>query len=410
LLGWSAVLVVAVAGMFGWSPVEAVFRGTTVSPAASFGADASFYDGPLYGWGANTKYNVGVGNTTAKTSPVQVSATTSWIMVDTGSGEPVDTVSGHSCGVRTDGQLWCAGQQAYGQHGRGGTDTSTYPTMTRVGTASDWAYVDTGPWSSCAIKTTGRMYCAGSNDTGRLGTGTADTGSYPAFSEVSGSATTWKQVATGNGFNCATRTTGALYCWGEGSDYRLGNGSTTDRYSPYALTDTDWDTLAIGRRHGCAIKTDGRLFCWGLNASGQLGDGTLTTQGTPTAVVPASGTNAFLMVTGGSDHTCAIKTNRTLWCWGDNATYQLGLGATTTDRDQPTQVGSAQWLSVSAGHDYTCGTQLNKTVWCWGDNTEGSLGQGNYTSLTVPTQVSGMSGRRVYAGGYGGHTTFVIAS
>ena len=70
-------------------------------------------------------------------------------------------------------------------------------------------------------------------------------------------------------------------------------------------------------------------------------------------------------ITGGDFHTCMIRQNGTLWCWGWNGLGQLGDG-TTTNRSTPTQVGGdSDWATITAGSSHSCGIKTNGTAWCW---------------------------------------------
>jgi hypothetical protein len=132
------------------------------------------------------------------------------------------------------------------------------------------------------------------------------------------------------------------------------------------------------------VKTDGTLWCWGNNEYGQLGDGTNVGKNVP---VQVSGTN-WVSVSAGGEHTCGIKTDGTLWCWGRNNYGQLGDG-TNVGKNAPVQVSGTNWVSVSAGKDHTCGVKTDGTIWCWGRNNYGQLGDGSLLFLgrNVPTLV-----------------------
>jgi alpha-tubulin suppressor-like RCC1 family protein len=82
-------------------------------------------------------------------------------------------------------------------------------------------------------------------------------------------------------------------------------------------------SVALGDSHTCAVKTDGSLWCWGNNFYGQLGDGTNTSRNTPVQIM-SSGVSSVSL---GGDHTCAVKTDGSLWCWGYNNYGQLGDGS-----------------------------------------------------------------------------------
>jgi alpha-tubulin suppressor-like RCC1 family protein len=395
----AVVTVLALLTPFGLDQAMAAFTASTGNAGNTFTAVQNFDEGALYGWGDNTTRNLGVGTTNPHDSPVQVGAATTWIDVSTGNGTPDDANSGHSCGLRSDGTLWCWGRNATGQIARGNTTDSSTPLQ--VGAATDWADVDVGSYHSCAVKTTGTMWCAGNNDSGQLGDNS--TSLRTGMTEVFGGATTWRQVSASITQTCATRTDGTLWCWGSGTAYKLGNNSAADRDTPDQVAGTGWDTVSAGYRHGCAIKTNHTLWCWGLNDDGQLGLNDNTTRQVPTQVGVLT---TWESVSAGENHTCAVRTDESLWCWGLNDTYQLGLGNTSA-RDVPVKVGTASWSSVTTGVDYSCGTQADRTLWCWGANTAGSLGLGDSSQRTTPTVIPGRTGR-VYAGGSSTHSTFSI--
>lgn len=127
--------------------------------------------------------------------------------------------------------------------------------------------------------------------------------------------------------------------------------------------------------HTCGIRTDDSLWCWGLNTQGQLGVGDLHTHYLPTRV----GANTdWTQVSAGWSTSCATKADGTLWCWG--------LGYSNT----PSQVGSATtWSSVSVGDGFRCAIMTDHTLWCWGANAGGQLGLGDFVDRPVPTQVGG---------------------
>ena len=149
---------------------------------------------------------------------------------------------------------------------------------------------------------------------------------------------------------------------------------------------TDAMFVSAGGYHTCAIKTDYSLWCWGRNDYGQVGIGTNVTTviDTPQFIM-----DGVTKVSAGEFHTCAIKTDGTLWCWGRNLYGQLGLGD-TTDRYSPTYVTSiSNLVDVSAGSKHTCALKSDRTLWCWGDNSTYQLGLGDTTDRYSPVQVTG---------------------
>ena len=94
---------------------------------------------------------------------------------------------------------------------------------------------------------------------------------------------------------------------------------------------------------------------------------------------------------GGRDHTCAVRTDGSLWCWGDNFYGQLGQG-NRTNRPAPTRVGAdTGWAVVSLGANRSCALRGDQSLWCWGSNVYGELGLGAQAGawVSVPTRVSG---------------------
>ena len=116
--------------------------------------------------------------------------------------------------------------------------------------------------------------------------------------------TTWTSATAGEFHTCARRSTGRLYCWGNDDFGRLGNGGgIDDQSSPVQVAGsaTNWAGVDIGIDHTCARTTARRLFCWGRDTNGQLGDsGTNTDQGVPVQV--PGGATDWASVSAGGDH------------------------------------------------------------------------------------------------------------
>ncbi len=117
---------------------------------------------------------------------------------------------------------------------------------------------------------------------------------------------------------------GTLWSWGRHDDGRLGEERNFwERLSPNQIgTDTDWASVAAGSDHSVAIKTDGTLWTWGDNEHGELGDGTTIDRPEPVQI----GDDAWKQVSGGWDFTVGIRADGTLWAWGQNNYGQLGDG------------------------------------------------------------------------------------
>lgn len=197
---------------------------------------------------------------------------------------------------------------------------------------------------------------------------------------------------------------GSASCWGLGSDYRLGNGSSANSATRVSVAEPGgvlvsllWDGISAGRDHTCGLQGPGPARCWGLNTSGQLGNNTTTASQYYVATV--GGVN-FTQVTAGGKHSCGIATTGAAYCWGDGLYGQLGIGnpGAVTIRKSPTLVlgGFTQWSKIEAGDFHTCGIvgtgNQTHTTYCWGRNNAGQLGNGNTTNKTSPTQVAPAGG------------------
>jgi alpha-tubulin suppressor-like RCC1 family protein len=330
--------------------------------------------GTLWCWGANTSGRTGLGlSSGSTTTPTQVGVATDW--------QNVSSADAHTCATKTTGTLWCWGSNSSGKTGLGTTSGSTL-SPTQVGAATDWQSVSAGDLHTCATKTTGTLWCWGTNTNGKTGRGLTS-GSTSTPTQV-GTDTNWQNIAVGNNHTCVTKTTGTLWCFGLNSNYQLGTNDGTDRSTPTQVgTDTNWQNVSAGTFHTCASKTTGEPSCWGDNTYGQFG----TVQTVPKPV----GTDYnWQNVSAGWENTCATKTTGTLWCWGGNSSAQLGTGDTGS-RSTPTQIGTDnQWQNVATTGglvNHTCATKMTGTLWCWGNNTFRQLGDGTTTSRYTPTQI-----------------------
>jgi alpha-tubulin suppressor-like RCC1 family protein len=162
--------------------------------------------------------------------------------------------------------------------------------------------------------------------------------------------------------------------------------------TPLTAVPQRWAQISGGRIHTCAVTSTGKAYCWGNNASGQLGTGaTGANQASPVAVDTTTGltdTNVA-KISAGNDYTCAVTTAGRAYCWGANSSGQLGTGSGSAT-SSPTAVDTSTGLTttnvaqISAGQAHTCAVTTAGRAYCFGDDGLGQLGNG----ATTGTQLS----------------------
>lgn len=330
-------------------------------------------DGSVWIWGSNSSGQLGDGSTTYKSTPQRFAPGNDWAGIQAGVY--------HTAAWREDGMVWVAGE------GRGFSGVSPRALTPAASTAPAWAQLSGSGPHFHVVYNNGRLGGWGRNNRGALGDGS--TADKRAITQI-GSENQWAQVASGshsnsNSFTLAVKKNGTLWGAGINTNSQLGLGDTTQRNSFTQIgTASNWKQAASGANHGMAVRADGTLWGWGLNSSGQLGLGDTAQRTTPAQVGSAADWQA---VACGGNHSAGLKANGTLWTWGLNTSGQLGLGD-TAQRTAPAQVGSdADWTAVVCGLTHTLALKSDGTLWAWGLNSSGQLGLGNTLSRNVPTRV-----------------------
>ena len=365
-----------------------------------------FSEGGLWLWGVNDTGILGDNTAVNRSSPVQtVSGGTNWKQVDNNGQR-------HTAAIKTDGTLWLwGGNNFFGQLGTNDTVSRSSPVQTVSG-GTNWKQVSIGGNTTAAIKTDGTLWVWGSSGSGELGTNDLVHRSSPVQT-VSG-GTNWKQVSIGGNNTAAIKTDGTLWVWGLNTDGRLGTNDTVSRSSPVQTIagGTNWKQVSAGGFHTAAIKTDGTLWVWGTNTPafggyGQLGtnEGILD-KSSPVQTI-AGGTN-WKQVSAGNTLTAAIKTDGTLWTWGSNEIGQLGTND-LVHRSSPVQTiaGGTNWKQVDIAKTNTAAIKTDGTLWVWGQNSYGQLGTNDLVHRSSPVQTiaGGTNWKQVSAGHYTGTTT-----
>jgi alpha-tubulin suppressor-like RCC1 family protein len=261
-----------------------------------------------------------------------------------------------------------------------------------------WAAVAAGSYTTLALRRDGTLWSWGLNDYGQLGRGFAGVSAGPIPRQV-GRRHDWSAVSAGYGDSFALRSDGSLWAWGNNSDFggNLGLGDAgkvtvhgitipRDRWSPARVGRAeDWAALSGGFQHSVAVKMDGTLWGWGANFYGALGpQGSTSLVLVPTEI--ALGAD-WASAAAGGDFSLAVNDDGSLWATGSNMYGNLGLGD-SADRHRLTRVGrDRDWAAASAGLGYSLAVKQDGSLWAWGGNDFGQLGLGDTTAQDSPTQV-----------------------
>jgi len=395
VLCWGAawdknIVTVAVSGD---ATVPQVVAGAGSAQAVALGLEFAcvlLRDGTVWCWGNNDDGQLGDGTFTSSQTPVRVLgfATSNRVRA-------IDARFKHACALLTSGNIYCWGNNAYGQLGDGTLDTRSQPTaVTGVSGAASLALAYS---HGCATFMDGAARCWGNNRFGQLGDGTRNDSVVPVSVMGVHDAS---DIATGDYTTCIRSVAGDVRCWGNDSLGGLGDGppmSGETTIAPSAPILTGASSIAVGKDHACATIQGGPTHCWGHDESGQLGIGRSTWGDSPRAVAgPWSG----VKVSAGRYYTCVLEHNGTLRCFGNNERGQLGHGGAIRQAMPTTVSGLSPAVDVSASMTHTCAALADGTAWCWGNNRYGKLGDGSEQWSPVPVQVVGLTGiRRVAVGG-----------
>lgn len=378
--------------------------------------------GTLWAWGGNMQGQLGNGtnNYTANSTPIQIGTETTWSKISAGYW--------HSLALKADGTLWAWGGNHMGQLGDGTTSFTANPTPVQIGSDSDWKTISTGGFFSTAIKANGTLWAWGDNYYGQVGNGSTNSQTSPlqigtdtwksVFAgrnhalaiQPNGSVWVWGdelgseasmstepsekselygivQVTAGDGFSFALDANGYLHSWGKNNYGQLGQGTTAVVATPTMTESNTEEVIAAASGHGFTTFTlysDGTIKGWGLNSDFQLGVDTNEEDQYAPISIPAASNDNIAIVTG-FDHTLVLKSDGSIWGWGDgesigNGTSQIVPEAVMAGEDH-------DWIGVAAGSFSSAAIKADGSLWAWGSNYNGELGTGDTSSKLTPTQV-----------------------
>ena len=372
-----------------FDPQPALVQSFSGALELTVGADHScaLTDAGVVCWGDNQDGQLALNTSLSAASGTPVVATQG--LTDLSAG------ASHTCGLDGDGGVWCFGYNYSGQLGNGSSTNSSTPQ--RFGGSFVGRSIAAGTSHTCAVAMTGGVACVGANASGQLGNDTTN-GSVSLVSVLrtpDAGLTGADFVTSGTVEGCASTDGGALLCWGANGSGQTGDGNelSANLATLATILDSGIPTaLAHGSGHTCAVRADGKVLCWGSGGSGQLGDGNgMTTWLMPTIALTSMGATD---VATGNNHSCAILVDGTVECWGYNQLGELGnstQGILGVNQLSPVPVmGITNAVRIRAGGEDTCVLLSDGSARCWGQNTDGQLGDGTVTAWPIPTYVVGL--------------------
>ncbi len=336
------------------------------------------------------------------------------------------TGEAHSCARFNDNRIRCWGDNTYGQLGIASSDTSPHHTpssesFVSLGTGLDAKDIFAGAYHTCAVLNdtdvsdgddTDKVKCWGRNNNGQLGIGSLVDQNNPSAVAILdfGTDDRVNELALGAFHTCARIWDNTIRCWGSDTYGQLGNGSAGDFTSPQTSASgslgstgrvdlgSSADTanrIAAGGYHTCAIRADTYIRCWGRDNNGQVGNGgsmSSAVQDDVSVPLPSGADTASAIALGGY-HSCAIRdTDSRLFCWGRDSEGQVGNNATLANQASAVTVaslGSGRTVtSIALGGHHTCARLDDNSVKCWGRNTNGQLGMDSVTDQAIPPVAS----------------------
>ncbi len=306
----------------------------------------------------------------------------------------------HTCAALDDSNLWCWGAFDSGELGRAAASALPGLVTTMV---PGWKASAGGARHTCGLQFDKEILCWGDNARAQLGQPLATLGSTTPLPLASGPMPgRWISLTAGDTHSCAIDDAFDLWCWGNnGSSGALGGGCADEATPvPRSVGGGDWQSLDAYRRHTCALKEDGSLWCWGSNIDGALGVGDFDDRCSPVAVGDARWQSLGI----GAFHSCAISDEQSVSCWGGNQQGQLGRGYVGMGDKQTVPLAiEGSYKHLAGGASHACALDLADELHCWGHNARGQLGISGTTDAARPQPIdAGHRWRQLALGN--GHT------
>ena len=342
-------------------------------------------DDTIWCWGDNTYSQLGSSSFADELSLVPVQTTA---LPGTRIAKRIVAGANHTCVLATDGTVWCWGDNGWGALGVSG-GIQADPVQVMLGATA--TMVAAGGAHTCAVLSDNSLKCWGRNNKGQLGNGTSGSVAVttPVYTSSVPTSFSVAHLEIGATHTCAVSVFGAVWCWGEFTNGRLGTTASSNAVTPTATASlgSTATEVAAGATHTCATLTTGSVTCFGSNDKGQLGQALATaSSSTPTLVTLAA---TATHVSAGKQFTCALLSTEVVHCFGDNATGQLGSGSSGAARETPGVVTglTGAVVDVTTGASHACAVMSTGEVRCWGLNDQGQLGTGSQTNVSQATAI-----------------------
>lgn len=363
-------------------------------------------DGDVYCWGAGNNGQLGNANPLQSVNPQPEPVQ----MLD-GNVVALAAGDHHTCALTIAGAMLCWGSNEYGQLGNPATLRQfANPQPAGVATlGSGVVGMRAGARHTCAVTTDGATRCWGQNVSGQVGRSEGmGAGMYLHESPVRASTdVVMSDVAAGTAHSCGRTAVGALQCWGSNTSGQLGvprnEGGPDTRSTPQDVIGQPpgVQRLVAGRNHSCVLTEAGAARCWGSNRYAQLGRTANIDIDLPNLILDVLHLGSGVSdITAGFDHSCVLTAAGEARCWGSNSVGQLGASSEINAvRPEPMPVPSLETdnTAIVAGAAHTCVLRTNGGLRCWGYNSRGQLGDpasvgGDESVVLLPVDVVTLTG------------------
>jgi alpha-tubulin suppressor-like RCC1 family protein len=344
-------------------------------------------DGTVWTWGGNNSGQIGNGMalTLSVLTPFQVPGLSNVTAVAAGSS--------HNLVLRNDGSVWSWGSNGSGELGRGATSPPD-ATPAAIPGLSGITAIAAGASFSMALKADGTVWTWGTNQYGQIGSGAASL--FVATPYQVDNLNNVTEIVPGGVHCLALRNDGSVWAWGDDTHGQVGNGptSTSPVTRPVQVVNlTGALAIAAGSMHSLALKSDGTVWSWGDNADvGALGNGAKS--GIVNAPTQILGLSDIAAIAGGATFGIALGNDGSTWIWGSNGNGELGIGGGPVEELPEEVINLTGVTAVAAGDQHSVALRSDGTVWSWGSNAFGQFGNGATTNVasSTPTPASVLSG------------------